>query len=157
VHSGVTAEKVHAIGWSAPVSGPELHPLASSAFHGALFRQLTLWHGGADRIASLLMATRFIKINEGWNAEPNAPAPVVSRSGDDVILEFDLNAFRYKNFAEGDRGRLVFRHCWRYRLGSRRTKGGIWASVDSATLPRLGESFMKSMAISSWNPCLTIG
>jgi len=29
-------------GWSEPVPGRELHPLKSSAFHGALFRQLTL-------------------------------------------------------------------------------------------------------------------
>ena len=28
-------------GWSEPVPGRELHPLKSSAFHGALFRQLT--------------------------------------------------------------------------------------------------------------------
>src|SRR5712664_4778727 len=29
-----------ATGWSEPVPGRELHPLKSSAFHGALFRQL---------------------------------------------------------------------------------------------------------------------
>jgi hypothetical protein len=29
-----------ATGWSKPVPGRELHPLKSSAFHGALFRQL---------------------------------------------------------------------------------------------------------------------
>jgi hypothetical protein len=29
-----------ASGWSEPVPGRELHPLKSSAFHGALFRQL---------------------------------------------------------------------------------------------------------------------
>jgi predicted HAD superfamily Cof-like phosphohydrolase len=28
-----------ATGWSEPVPGRELHPLESSAFHGALFRQ----------------------------------------------------------------------------------------------------------------------
>src|SRR5262249_23310368 len=28
-----------ATGWNEPVSGRELHPLKSSAFHGALFRQ----------------------------------------------------------------------------------------------------------------------
>ena len=28
-------------GWSEPVPGRELHPLESSAFHGALFRQLS--------------------------------------------------------------------------------------------------------------------
>ena len=30
-----------ATGWNEPVPGRELHPLKSSAFHGALFRQLT--------------------------------------------------------------------------------------------------------------------
>ena len=30
-----------ATGWSEPVPGRELHPLKSSAFHGALLRQLT--------------------------------------------------------------------------------------------------------------------
>jgi hypothetical protein len=29
-----------ATGWNEPVPGRELHPLKSSAFHGALFRQL---------------------------------------------------------------------------------------------------------------------
>jgi hypothetical protein len=29
-----------ATGWSEPVPGRDLHPLKSSAFHGALFRQL---------------------------------------------------------------------------------------------------------------------
>ena len=28
---------------------------------------------------------------EGWNAEPNAPAAVVTLAGDDVVLDFDLN------------------------------------------------------------------
>ena len=69
------------------------------------------------------MGTRFIKLNDGWNAEPNAPAPAVFRSGDNVTLEFDLNAFRYKDFVEGDRGRLVFRGCWRYRLSSTNDEG----------------------------------
>ena len=31
-----------ATGWSEPVPGRELHPLESSAFHGALFRQLRI-------------------------------------------------------------------------------------------------------------------
>ena len=62
------------------------------------------------------MNTRFIKINDRRNAEPNAPAPIITRTGDDVVLEFDLNPFQFKQFSEGDRGRLIFRRCWRYRL-----------------------------------------
>src|SRR6267143_332305 len=34
-----------ATGWSEPVPGRELHPLESSAFHGALLRQLTFASG----------------------------------------------------------------------------------------------------------------
>ena len=38
-----------ATGWSEPVPGRELHPLESSAFHGALLRQLTRRkRGGRD-------------------------------------------------------------------------------------------------------------
>jgi hypothetical protein len=67
--------------------------------------------------------TRFIKINDGWNAEPNAPSPVVTRSGDDIVLGFGLNPFRFKQFSAGDRGRLIFRRCWRYRLGGTNDEG----------------------------------
>jgi hypothetical protein len=67
--------------------------------------------------------TRFVKLNDDWNAEPNAPAPVVARSGNDVVLEFRLNPFQFKKFSEGDRGRLVFRNCWRYRLGATNDEG----------------------------------
>jgi hypothetical protein len=33
-----------ATGWNEPVCGPELHPLKSSAFHGALLRQPSCWY-----------------------------------------------------------------------------------------------------------------
>lgn len=69
------------------------------------------------------MNTCFVKLNDGWNAEPNAPAPAVTRSGNDLLLEFRLNPFQFKQFSEGDRGRLVFRNCWRYRLGGTNDEG----------------------------------
>ena len=37
-----------ATGWNEPVPGRELHPLKSSAFHGALFRQLTTTRSGIE-------------------------------------------------------------------------------------------------------------
>src|SRR5262249_10468874 len=41
-HSLVASAAVSiATGWNEPVPGRELHPLKSSAFHGALFRQST--------------------------------------------------------------------------------------------------------------------
>ena len=69
------------------------------------------------------MSTRFTKLNDDWNAEPNAPAPVAARSGNDVVLEFLLNPSQFKQFSYGDRGRLVFRNCWRYRLGGTNDEG----------------------------------
>src|SRR5215510_12625335 len=38
-----------ATGWNEPVPGRELHPLKSSAFHGALFRQLS--NSGRRKVA----------------------------------------------------------------------------------------------------------
>ena len=38
-----------ATGWSEPVPGRELHPLKSSAFHGALLRQQSDWKPGDGR------------------------------------------------------------------------------------------------------------
>lgn len=69
------------------------------------------------------MSTRFLRLNNDWNAEPNAPAPSVTRSDNDVLLEFRLNPFQFRKFREGDRGRLVFRSCWRYRLGGTNDEG----------------------------------
>src|SRR5262252_1963798 len=37
-----------ATGWSEPVPGREFHPLKSSAFHGALFRQLRTFPARAE-------------------------------------------------------------------------------------------------------------
>ncbi|BDG03536.1 hypothetical protein [Anaeromyxobacter oryzae] len=69
------------------------------------------------------MATSFQKLNDGWNADPNAPAESVHVRGDTVFLEFYLNAFVFKAFAEGDRARLTFTRCSRYRLGSTNDEG----------------------------------
>jgi hypothetical protein len=86
--------------------------------------------------------TRFVKLNDGWNAEPNAPAPVVSRSGNDVVLEFRLNPFQFKKFSNGDRARLVFRNCWRYRLGGTNDEGWYLGQCRfSKAAPAWGEFY----------------
>jgi hypothetical protein len=86
--------------------------------------------------------TRFVKLNDGWNAEPNAPAPVVDRSGNDVVLEFRLNPFQCKKFSNGDRARLVFRNCWRYRLGGTNDEGWYLGQCRfSKVAPAWGEFY----------------
>jgi hypothetical protein len=88
------------------------------------------------------MNTSFIKLNEDWNAEPNAPRPTVSRAGNDVVLEFRLNAFRFKQFPESARGRIVFRNCWRYRLGGTNDEGWYMGQCRfSKVAPAWGEFY----------------
>lgn len=111
-----------------------------------------------NRVACSPMDTCFVKINDGSNAELNAPASTASQSDEGVIFEFALDAFRYNKVAEGDRGRLIFRRCWRYRLGSTNDEGaGISANVDSARSRLSTVSFMKFRVISNWNPRPSIG
>jgi hypothetical protein len=88
------------------------------------------------------MSTRFIKLNDDWNAEPNSPAPAVAPSGNDVVLEFRLNRFQFTQFSEGDRGRLVFRNCWRYRLGGTNDEGWYLGQCRfSKVAPAWGEFY----------------
>jgi hypothetical protein len=65
----------------------------------------------------------FRQLNDGWNAEPNAPAPVVERSGPDLLLRFTLNAFKFTQFAEEEVGILRFVDCARHRLGATNDEG----------------------------------
>ena len=60
----------------------------------------------------------FIKINKGWNAEPNSPMPTIKIEGRTVILSFYLNAFIYDDYEEDDIGILEFYNCRQYRIGS---------------------------------------
>jgi hypothetical protein len=69
------------------------------------------------------MKTTFTKLNSDWNAEPNAPEPIVSVEDDNVHVEFYLNAFQFDQFKEGQKGLLKFGSCWRYRLGKVNDEG----------------------------------
>lgn len=69
------------------------------------------------------MELSFRKLNEGWNAEPNAPWPRVAVSGRDVLLRFLLNPFQFTTFSGEDEGVLRFTNCARYRLGATNDEG----------------------------------
>jgi hypothetical protein len=64
------------------------------------------------------MKPRFYRLNEGWNADPNAPYPTVEVVGEDIVLRFRVNPFQYPEFHRGELGVLRFVECERYRLGS---------------------------------------
>jgi hypothetical protein len=69
------------------------------------------------------MQTSFLQLNKDWNAEPNAPSPVVDIRGTDLVLSFYVNAFLYPEFEEDEIAVLRFVHCTRYRLGSTNDEG----------------------------------
>jgi hypothetical protein len=65
----------------------------------------------------------FKQLNQGWNADPNAPHPAVSRDGSDIVLRFFLNPHQFKQFKNEDIGILRFSDCVRYRLGPTNDEG----------------------------------
>lgn len=67
--------------------------------------------------------TAFSKLNDGWNAEPNAPHPQVMVDGADLLLSFGMNPWQFPQYNEGDIGTLRFARCSRYRLGPTNDEG----------------------------------
>jgi hypothetical protein len=63
------------------------------------------------------LGSYFKKLNEGWNAEPNAPEPHVRVDEAGLTITFFLNAHLNPQLRDYDRGELSFPNCWRYRLG----------------------------------------
>ena len=66
---------------------------------------------------------RFIQLNDGWNAEPNAPEPKIEISGTVLKLSFGLNYFVFDAFTDTDIGVLTFIDCLQYRLGPPNDEG----------------------------------
>ncbi len=66
---------------------------------------------------------KYIKLNKNWNAEPNAPDPVVSKTDEGIELTFLLNPFVYQHIDDDDTGTLEFFDVYAYRLGSTNDEG----------------------------------
>jgi hypothetical protein len=64
----------------------------------------------------------FRRLNEDWDAEPNAPCADVFAEGSVAQLTFFLNPWAY-GAQEGDKGRLTFAHCAMWRLGATNDEG----------------------------------
>lgn len=64
----------------------------------------------------------FKRLNESWNAEPNAPNEKVAVSGSTVRLTFYLNPWAYVA-EECEIGSLVFERCAMWRLGPTNDEG----------------------------------
>lgn len=93
-------------------------------------------------LQSPVVPTVFEKLNDGWNAEPNAPDPRVRVSGGVVTLEFFVNAFQFDGFEEDQRGELRFLGCRRYRLGRTNDEGWYRGQCRfSGIAPEWGEFY----------------
>lgn len=104
------------------------------------------------------MAITFHQLNDGWNAEPNAPAERVDVDDGRVVLEFTLNAFAYPSFAEEQRGELIFDGCSQFRLGPTNDEGWYRGQCRfSKVAPAWGEFFeitgnTRDEEVGGWQP-----
>jgi hypothetical protein len=75
-----------ATGWSEPVPGRELHPLKSSAFHGALLRQQRFW----------ALETRFLEslTKERCDVHPDPRR----EAGQSLVSQIDLSRHTQRKF-----------------------------------------------------------
>ncbi|MEM1263687.1 MAG: hypothetical protein AAGH76_14905, partial [Pseudomonadota bacterium] len=64
------------------------------------------------------MPTEFVKLNQNWNAEPNAPGVSITLTGSNLLLTFRPNPFQFPEYRNIDWITLTFHGCARYRLGS---------------------------------------
>jgi hypothetical protein len=87
-------------------------------------------------------STEFRQLNSGWNAEPNAPDPKIRISSGNLVLSFELNAFQYPQFSEGQVGHLRFRNVRRFRIGQTNDEGWYAGQCRfSGLAPKWGEFY----------------
>lgn len=72
--------------------------------------------GGHLGLHNVPMTTRFIKLNDGWNADPNVPDERLDLHVYELVLSFRLNRFQFAA-AEGERAAIRFSDVSHYRLG----------------------------------------
>lgn len=88
------------------------------------------------------MIPSFIQLNNGWNAEPNAPDESARVDNEDVLLQFKINGFQFREFNECENGILRFVNCSRFRLGSTNDEGWYRGQCRfSGSAPRWGEFY----------------
>lgn len=86
--------------------------------------------------------TTFVRINHGWNADPNSPEPQVTVVDGDVVVTFFVNAFQFPEFTEGTKATIRFKSCQRYRIGPTNDEGWYMGKCRFNKLaPQWGEFY----------------
>ncbi|RQO55617.1 hypothetical protein DBR47_20410 [Paucibacter sp. KBW04] len=90
---------------------------------------------------------KFVQLNNGWNADPNAPEPSVLVVGPDTFVTFYVNAFQFPKFSEGTKATLRFKNCQRFRDGPTNDEGWLMGECRFSRLaPAWGEFYAVSGA-----------
>jgi len=85
---------------------------------------------------------QFQQLNNGWNADPNAPYPSVRVDSADIVLMFRLNHWLFRVSADAGLGVLRFAQCRRYRLGATNDEGWYRGQCRFSKLaPKWGEFY----------------
>ncbi|MGB0766162.1 MAG: hypothetical protein ACPGYV_00470 [Phycisphaeraceae bacterium] len=88
------------------------------------------------------METEFTILNDGWNAEPNAPCPQIDIHGSDVLLTFVRNHLMYSDVEEDSTMSIRFKDCHKYRLGPTNDEGWYRGQCRfSKIAPQWGEFY----------------
>ncbi len=88
-----------------------------------------------------MSSPEFKQLNEGWNAEPNAPEPMINVAGSAVSLAFYLNHQAYPAEVE-EVGRIIFSQCAAWRLGPTNDEGWYLGQCRySGLAPAWGEFY----------------
>jgi hypothetical protein len=88
---------------------------------------------------------KFVQLNNGWNADPNAPELSVLVAGPDVSITFFVNAFQFLEFSEGTKATLRFKNCQRFRDGPTNDEGWHMGQCRFSRLaPTWGEFYAVS-------------
>jgi len=84
----------------------------------------------------------FKQLNFGWNAEPNAPFPRVSKYDTDILLQFFLNSSQFPQFRENENGALRFSKAAKFRVGATNDEGWYLGQCRySHLVPRWGQFY----------------
>jgi hypothetical protein len=92
--------------------------VSKSASAEEVFQRLVFRQDCGRMAVEKRVEMEFIQLNQGWNAEPNAPNPQITVEGSDIKLSFSMNPFIFKDFDEDDIGVIRFKNCYQYRMGS---------------------------------------
>jgi len=84
----------------------------------------------------------FIRLNDGWNAEPNAPEPHTALDGTTLILNMRPNPYLYQSFRNVETIQVGFADCSKYRFTSINDEGWYRGQCRfSGLAPEWGEFY----------------